>query len=91
MDLSNYPQSQRKLDTRDQQLIIGIFLTWLENQGYVICDCRCEVVDMLETSYYMPVEKTFDQLLADYCGINLDELERERLAILARLGRGEEL
>lgn len=69
------------VQTAKQRKIIGNFLQWLESKGYIISDSRSEVVDMLEAVYYAPVEKTINQWLANYFGIELDELELERQAL----------
>jgi hypothetical protein len=61
--------------------ILGPFLEWLQEQGYVICEWS-------ESGGYgvpawAPIRQNIEQLLADYFGIDLEQVEAEKRAVLA--------
>ncbi len=87
MNLSNYPQSQKKLQTRKEGDTIALFLVWLETKGYAICAPTAGMMDM---PYHLPLHKPINEWLADYFEIDLDKLEQERIEILNMLAEGKE-
>ena len=71
-----------KLHTvKDKSLTVGEFLAWLGEQGVVLSHyCRGD----LEPTY-----RSIEEWLALYFEIDLDQVDREKRAILARLRRSQ--
>lgn len=84
MDLSNYPESKQKLETQEQATIIGDFLTWLQDHRKVVL-CQFGIDADKGEEVLLPTNRTTNQWLADYFGIDLDKLEQERMEILNML------
>jgi len=55
---------------------IGEFLDWLNSRKIVLCKLA-----KLEEAF-VPIDRTNEQLLAEYFNINLRKVERERRALL---------
>lgn len=73
------PNLDRITEVRHESNVIGDFLEWLWEQGYVICE-RTRGHHL-----YFPTERSIEELLAGYFGINLREAEREREAVFQYL------
>lgn len=87
------PQLDKMVAVREESRTIGEFLTWLQAEGYVICVWRdaVRVGDHLaQPAGYYPAGRTAEQLLAAYFGIDLEEAERERQAVLEWVRRQQE-
>lgn len=66
------PELDKMLEVKPQSQVIGEFLDWLQNtKHYSIC----ELID--EDDRYVSIMKSIEQLLAEYFGIDLNEVERE--------------
>lgn len=68
------PNLDRMLEVRDKSQAIGEFLEWLQQQGYVVCEKT--------SGHYFPALKSTEELLAQYFGVDLEEAEREKRAVL---------
>jgi len=74
-------ECRRMSSARNQgSQIIGEFIEWLGEQGYTICEDTGSEVDN-----YWPTSKRTEQLLADFFGIDLNEVEAERRRLLENL------
>ena len=64
------------------------FVDWLREQGYAIC----EKIDYDGSTYpaiqWAPLYKSYEQLFADYFGIDLKKVEEERRALLEEIRKG---
>ena len=72
------PESDRLVEARYDAQPVGEFLAWVYAQGLLLCraeDCRPQGID----------HRTTEQLLADWKGIDLAEVERERMALIVQL------
>ena len=88
------PTLTRMAAVREESRTIGKFLTWLQAEGYVICVWRdaVRVGDHLaQPAGYYPAGRTTEQLLAAYFGIDPEEAERERQAVLGWVRRQQGL
>jgi hypothetical protein len=86
------PQSalDKMAEVKPRANVIGPFLEWLQEQGYAIC-WWSESGGYL-TPAWTPIRQNIEQLLADYFGIDLEQVEAEKRAVLAALrqeGRNE--
>lgn len=81
------PELNKMQANRDKSQPIGGFLDWPRNeQDISLCvfdeDNPAYDDDDNEIAVYHSVNKTTEQLLADYFGINLNKAEKERQALL---------
>ena len=84
---STYPETptleKMKSVSEDSQKI-GEFLDWLREEGISLCKYH----DDEEQDYreqYFPISESFEKLLAKYYGVNLEDAEKERCAILEHI------
>jgi hypothetical protein len=59
------------------------FVDWLNENGYTIC--TLEETDGYPEQQYFPHRKPYEEIFADYFGIDLKKVEQERQAILAEI------
>lgn len=78
-----YPETQKMVDAAPQSQNIGEFVEWLENQGIQLAEF-VEIEGYSEPKL-MPVSRSLESVLADYFGIDLKAVEKERRKILASL------
>ena len=71
-----YPETTRLIEVNHRSQIIGEFI---EYGGYELCKWDDGY------SEYIPVQKTTEQILAEYFEIDLAKVERERAEIIKEL------
>jgi molybdopterin converting factor small subunit len=76
---SGYPQCSKLSDHDAERTAIMQFLEWLEEEKIVLARWNREIDDL----DYLGRSK--DALVMEYFGVDVDELERERRAILQKL------
>lgn len=74
-----YPEHEKLHKVHEQSQVIGEFLEQLGSEGLSIC----EYVDRHDR--WSPLSKNTEKILADYFGIDLDKLEKEKRQMLAEL------
>lgn len=71
----NYPECEKMKDVQEDSQKIGEFLDWLLNKrGLVICKW--------EKSGYFEYRRNIEELLAEYFGIDLNKVEKEKRQML---------
>jgi len=80
----NCPECEKMAAVQEKSRELTNFVDWLREQGYAICEER-----IYEDSYpkerWVAIKKSFEQLFADYFGIDLKKVEEERRALLAEI------
>lgn len=75
------PNCDRLAEVSDLSNEIGDFLDWLEQRkNFTLCEPAAH-----EMFLRKPINETKTQLLAEYFGIDLAQLEQEKLDVLKRL------
>lgn len=74
--MSDYPEHDKVKAIQDESQAIGAFL---DNSGYTLCEVDADL------NRFVPIYRSIERILADYFGIDLDELEREKRAMLDSL------
>lgn len=74
---SEYPEHDKLQAVADQSEVIGAFI---EESGFVLAEYRD--VDGFAESRLLPVQKSTQQILADYFKIDLTALGREKVKML---------
>ena len=92
-DMPSTPTLDRMLSLRDESQPIDDFLANSQYQLAVwVAEGECPSMDCpswgSREDHLHPVEKSIEQILADYFDIDLAEAERERQAILDHLREG---
>lgn len=72
------PECDRMLAARVDTQPVGDFLAWASEQGFVLCKPN-------SAGRFWPCDHSTEQLLAEWQGIDLAEVEREKRAILDSL------
>lgn len=80
IDAAQYPQLAHMQEVQDESQAIGEFLAWLSEQQLTIC--KIGVPAGMVNEYYVPHNRSSEQVLADYFGVDLAAVERERRAVL---------
>lgn len=92
-----YPEHDKLAAGKNQSQEIGDFLEWLSESGVVMCkwhDARLgqywdseleEFANTVDSSEFLPIHETVNELLARYFGIDLDVLEQENWEMLEGL------
>jgi hypothetical protein len=71
------PELDKMHAARADSQPVGEFLEWLSNQGLQICRFN-RGIEQYQADY-----RTIEQMLADWKGINLTQVETERRAVIA--------
>lgn len=77
----------KMLKIKEKAQVAGEFLEWLQSKGYRICtyfkdkEYEKDEKDEDESGYY-PAHINIEQLLADFFGIDLEKVEKEKRKIL---------
>lgn len=77
-----FPQHERLEEVNGESQVIGQFLDWLQSEEHVTL-CRIG-----EHGHYYPTYERIEQTLANYFGIDLNQLEEEKLEMLKQLRGG---
>lgn len=81
------PECDKLVSNAQESHKIGDFLDWLiDDKGYAICEEAHDSQAMPEYEYF-PIRQGFEALLADYFGVDMKKVERERRAILKYVQR----
>jgi hypothetical protein len=78
--MKTYPECEKLLAVKDKSQLVGEFLEWASGKNMVLC-ARPKGDD----EEYYPVMQSWEKLLADFFGIDLNKVESERRAMLADL------
>lgn len=73
MEKPKTPQLDKMLEVQTESQKIGEFLDWLNEKKIYLCK---------PVGYFTEINKTTEELLADYFDINLEDAEQERKALL---------
>lgn len=74
---NEYPECEKMSKVKDKSQTIGEFIEWIEwKKNWEICERRGR-----EDSLF-PVPFSTEKLLADFFGINLDKVEKEKRQML---------
>jgi uncharacterized protein with HEPN domain len=77
-----YPEHERLSRIKDKSQIIGEFIEWLgEAKGYHIGQYR-EYQDDPFFKEMIPIRTSTEKLLAEFFGIDLNKIEKEKLQML---------
>lgn len=76
------PEHDKMRAISEESHKIGEFLGWLDERGLFLCQFRESIEE------FIPIGTPYEKLLADYFGINLDNIEEEKVAMLVAV-RGE--
>lgn len=77
-----YPEHAKLNGVKEQSQFIGSFLDWSEEQGYLFVERVEDIRSTEDEPVMIRVNKSIQQLLADYHGIDLQKLEQEKLKML---------
>lgn len=72
-----YPECEKMAAVKDQSQIISEFLEWMQHEQKLII---CVYSDY--SRKYIPVDTTFEKLLAKFFEIDLDKIEEEQRYML---------
>lgn len=78
---------QREVIKSGKNDVIGDFIEWLSPHGYVVARWQKDESDQ---DVLLPVWTSTSRLLSEYFGIDHDEVERERRALLEAIRKREE-
>ena len=89
MEKIETPELEKIVEHRDESDIIGGFLEWLQDEQKIHL---CEWGDYSGEEYeedeqFYQINRTIEQLLAEYFEIDLDKAEKERVALLEQIRR----
>lgn len=74
------PELDKMLAVKEQSRTISEFLDWLDGQEFEIC--KYDEDASYEENLYRHIDKTKEQILAEFFGIDLVKCEQERQQIL---------
>lgn len=75
------PEAEKLAAVSEDSNKIGGFLSWLSSQGVYLAEYD-ESDNFVRSSDYKLTDYGINRILAEYYGIDLDEVERERRALL---------
>lgn len=78
-----HPETQKMVNAAPESQSIGEFVEWMGAQGIQLAEF-VEIEGYSEPKL-MPVSRSLENMLADYFGIDLKAVEKERRKILASL------
>lgn len=76
------PECDRLIEVQEDSQKLGEFYEWLQAKFHIV---QKTPVSGQGRIHYLPPVESLEQMLADYFGIDLDEVDRERRAILAEM------
>lgn len=78
---TTYPEHEKLKALGGKSQVVGDFLVWLEEQGFVICEPTGNQVDNL----WVPLGASLEWLLAEHFEIDPEKLETEKRQMLDEL------
>lgn len=69
------PECDRRLEARGDTQVVGEFLAWADERCLLLCSAG-------HAGRYWPDQRTTEQLIAEWKGIDLAEVDREKQALL---------
>ncbi len=78
MQTNLYPEHEKLAAVSERSQIIGEFL---DHCGYTLCEFRSAPI-LSDYDEFLPARKSLQEVLADYFGIDLEVIEREKRAML---------
>jgi len=80
-----YPECEKLLKVSERSQIIGEFLEWLNEKNLTICEIQedfpCEECGE-ESLQYVQNYKSIEDRIADFFGIDMNKVEKERQQML---------
>ena len=80
---NKYPEHEKLTKVKDQSQTIGGFLESMGEQGLVLAEYVA--ADEYSEARLVPVNKSINNILAQHFGIDLEKLEKEKLAMLDQI------
>jgi hypothetical protein len=77
------PTLNKMARVRHQSQVVGEFMEWLQQQGYVVCR------KYLGENRFLPIFESIEELLARFFDVDLEAAERERRLLLEWARRAE--
>ena len=74
------PECDKLIVVEAKSRILSDFVDWLGSNDYAIC--TCEETPGYPKEQWIPIRKSYEQLFADYFGIDLKAVEEERRSLL---------
>lgn len=87
MTEQQYPECEKLNEHHSQMEIIREFLEWASENGMEFGHWEPGLLGQVHDNF-IPVNKSFDEYLAQYFDINMGKVETERRAMLAFAARG---
>ncbi len=85
--MAEYPEHEKLTAVKEKSQLLGEFLDWVEQKGYVFCyydsDGERGIFDR-----YRPIHKPIEKWLAEFYEIDLKVLEEENQQMLAEIRGG---
>ena len=88
--MAKYPELEKLQSVKEESQKIGEFLEWLRGR-YVFANWvgnKDEDTNDYMLEILLPDRKSIESILADYFGIDLVKVEKERIKILEKLQNG---
>lgn len=85
---ARFPEHDKLLALDGRNIVVGEFLEWLGEKGYVICDWDPEAVPVEQ---YMPMHRTISSWIAEYFDINPARIEEEKRQMLVEIRQSQGL
>lgn len=74
------PECDKVIAFQDKSTVLSDFVDWLSSNDYTIC--TVEETPGYPKEQHIPIRKSYEQLFADYFGIDLKKTEQEKQAVL---------
>ena len=78
------PECDKMRAVQEKSRELTNFVDWLREQKYAICEEK-EYSDTYPREQWYPLRKNFEELFAEYFGIDLKKVEEERRALLEEI------
>lgn len=76
----NIPQHEKLKTLQGDAECVGEFIDWLSDEGIQLCEKKAHLYS--EDGAMYPVDRTIEEMIAGFLGIDRDALEREKVSIL---------
>jgi len=78
--LPECPECDKMIAVQDNSLVLTGFVDWLSEKGYAIC--TLEETPGYPKEQWISIRQSYEELFADYFGIDLKKVESERQTLL---------